>query len=133
MRRGLKSRNYCCLYTNVYLTFAIAIQYSNIVNSDVAEVIESGCSNICPIIVQINSKCQCFYNLYTCTIILLKVVHIMSVCIEGDHHYIPYFLEISPQQDFISKHCLVRRQFEGGYSLRVGSTEIDTHARTPLQ
>ena len=25
-----------------------------------------------------------------------------------------YFLEISPQQDFISRLCLVRQQFEGG-------------------
>ena len=27
---------------------------------------------------------------------------------------IPYFLKISPRRDLISKHCTMRRQFEGG-------------------
>ena len=96
-----KSRN--------YLTFVIVIQYSNIVNSNVAEVIESGCSNICPIIDRINSKCQCFYALYTCTIILLQVMHIMSACIECDHHYImtsyTIIIKLSTVQS-CTTHCI---------------------------
>ena len=41
-----------------------------------------------------------------------------------------YFLEISPQQDFISSPHLVRRQFEGGKISRVACAEIDARAYT---